>query len=99
MIGPFLGPPVGAAAPAIESCYTSSGAAGVLVLRSALMTRVQLVVERYTSLEHFDGVLVEQGLVDEQEQIYARHHFMLRPNQPLDVILPVVDVGPKKGFT
>jgi hypothetical protein len=90
MIGPKPGP---------SSCYTVSGEAGVLVLRSALMSRVQLVVERYTSLEHFEGVLVEQGLITQESvaRQLGRQHFALRSALPLDVILPAVEVGSKKG--
>jgi len=99
MIGPFIkpGPPV-TPQPEAVSCYTISGAAGVLILRSALMTRVQLVVERYNNLEHFEGVLLEQKLIGEEseERLLAHQHFA-RLDLPLDVILPAVEVGPKKG--
>lgn len=95
---PFVGVQVSAVAePCPASCYTSSGEAGVLVLRFALMTRVQLAVERFINLEHFEGVLLEQHLLGEREQQLARQHFAHYPGAPLDVILPAVDVGPKKG--
>lgn len=89
----------GSASPAnATSCYSYSGEAGVLVTASALMTRVQLVVERFTSLAHFQ-VLVEQGVVDALAREFAELHFLMRctRGQPLDVILPAVEVGPKRG--
>lgn len=97
-MNPFIFPSQAAAAePMPRSCYANSGAAGVIVTAAALMSRVQLVVERITSLEHFEA-LVEQGVVDEVTGTHARLHFMrLGHVQPLDVILPAVEVGPKKG--